>query len=144
MVQRVGPKDNSTAPGHTVRFKPRMLSTPHAVSTCGPGLRIKQQGFGEPASGKEDRAVRHCLRAGQGRAVCCWLLSPKGRGKLFPIDRDPDPTPPGEWRWLRPVAFLSSRKGASQGQPPGSPVCPGTGPALLGYQAPRVAVASST
>lgn len=50
MVQRVGPKGNSAAPGLIVRFKPRMLSTAQTVSSCGPVLMIKQQVKASPGA----------------------------------------------------------------------------------------------
>lgn len=68
------PRGNSTAPGHTVIFKPRTLSTTQNVSSCSTGLEVKYQvkALVLPASGKEDSVIHGptlCFK-GKGRAVC--------------------------------------------------------------------------
>lgn len=164
-----------------IRVDPRMLFTAQTVSSCGPGLGLKElvQALAFLVSDKEGRAImgRHwALRAGKVGVHC---QTPPG--KLSPLETGPNPTALAGQRRLVPACshptqpasefkaqedretngplvsptpgaqargpnerFLFSREGDSQGQPPGSSVCPRTGPALLGCHVPRVAAASST
>lgn len=90
------PRGNSTAPGHTVRFKPRTLSTTQNVLSYSAGLGVKYQvkALVLPASGKEDRAVHGptLFFKGRGRAVCWWMLAPKDGRKVLPVESIPNPT----------------------------------------------------